>query len=306
MAAKASRFDGPSLEDAPLGSRPFAFVLSGGAALGSWQGGALFALSEESGWRAHSVVGTSAGAINGAAYLQGDLPLLQELWRSIPRARFMKWSLGFRPPRLWSLESVGEYLSEVISEESCRKSRRCWFYPVSSDVANGETFQAEFSPDPAGPWQGPLIEKPLGSMAVPFLFPPARIAHETPGLPARVLVDGHVTSSLFLDRLARRGVRDFVFVNVISEWEMRRPLFSPRGLIGTLIHQLLEAQIENGLEPFRFGFQELGVRAFVLRPSRPLEVSVFRFDANECRAAFDLGIADARTWAANPGPTRVL
>lgn len=306
MVSVPRRFLGPSLDDAPIGSRPFAFVLSGGAALGAWQGGALFALSEEAGWRAHSVVGTSAGAINGAAYLQGDLPMLRELWRSIPRERFMKWSPGLTPPRLWSLDSVGEYLAEVISEETCRRGKRCWYYPVSADLAHGETFQPEFSPDPGGPWQGPLIEKILGSMAVPFLFPPARIEHETPGTRGRVLVDGHVTSSLFLDRLARRGVLDFYFINVISDAEMGRPSYTPRGLIGTLIHQLLEAQIENGLEPFRFGFEESGIRAFVLRPSKPLRVSVFRFDREQCREAFDQGIEDARAWAGNPGATRIL
>jgi predicted acylesterase/phospholipase RssA len=306
VTRKAERFLGPTLSDEPIGSRPFAYVLSGGAALGSWQGGVLHALHEGRSLRAHSVVGTSAGAINGAAYLQGDFDLLRMLWRSIPRSKFMKWSPGVSPPRLWSLDSVRGYLETVISEKACREGGRCWFYPVSADLANGETLQAEFSPDPDGPWEGPLADKLAGSMAVPFLFPPARASHETPGKRDRVLVDGHVTSSLFLDRLARRGVRDFVFVNVISDAEMRAPGFRPRAFIGTLIHQLLEAQIENGLEPLRYGFPELGVRAFVLRPSTPLRVSVFKFDKEECRRAFDQGMRDAGAWFDKPGPTQIL
>ena len=109
-----------------------------------------------------------------------------------------------------------------------------------------------------------------------------------------------------IDGLARRGVRDFIFVNVISDAEMRAPGFRPRAFVGTLIHQLLEAQIENGLEPLRYGFPELGIRAFVLRPSKPLRVSVFKFDREECRRAFDLGMKDAEAWFDNPGTTQIL
>ncbi|PCI39918.1 MAG: hypothetical protein COB53_02370 [Elusimicrobia bacterium] len=306
MAQISTNFDGPSLEQQPLGSRPFAYVLSGGAALGAWQGGVLCALSQEKGWNAHSVIGTSAGAINGAAYLQGDFDLLKELWRSIPRGRFMKRSLGFSPPRLFSLESVKEYLGEVISEERCRQGRRCWFYPVSVDIAHGETLQSEFSPESEGPWQGPLIDKIVGSMAVPFVFPPARVPHEDPSKKMRVLVDGHVTSRLSLGALALRGVRDFVFVNVISHKEMRTSSYSPRGFISTMIHQLLNAQVDNGLEPFRDGFKELGIRAFLLRPSRPLAMSVFKFDKRECRDAFELGERDAVLWGESPNGTQIL
>jgi len=143
-------------------------------------------------------------------------------------------------------------------------------------------------------------------MAVPFLFPPARVPHEDPAKRDRVLVDGHVTSRLFLDRLAVRGVLDFVFLNVISDREMNTPRYSPRGFIGTLIHQLLNAQVENGLESLRFGFKEKGIRAFLLRPSKPLKVSVFKFDKDECRGAFDLGINDACRWGESQESTRIL
>lgn len=299
-------FNGPGLDRVPLGTRPFAYVLSGGAALGSWQGGVLHALSQERGLRAHSVVGTSAGAINGAAYLQGDMALLRDLWRSIPRKRFMKWSVGLFPPRLFSLESVRAYLSEVIDEARCRREKKCWFYPVAVDIASGETVQSEFSPEEDGPWEGPLVDRLAGSMAVPFVFPPGRMPHEDPAQPERVFVDGHVTSRLYLDRLVKRGVLDFVFVNVISAREMRSPAFSPRGYIGTMIHQLLNGQVENGLDSLRHGFPRAGIRAFILRPSRPLRVSVFKFDRGECREAFDLGAADALSWSADPAPTRIL
>ncbi len=306
MAEIAPQFNGPTLDRVPIGTRPFGFVLSGGAALGSWQAGVLYALSRGCGWQAHSVVGTSAGAINGAAYLQGDFDLLKELWRSIPRDRFMKWSPGISPPRLFSLESVREYLKEVISEERCRDGRRCWLYSVAADISNGETFQSEFSPGGDEVWQGPLVDTILGSMAVPFVFPPARLPHENSEKKERVLVDGHVTSRLFLDRLANRGVQDYLFLNVISDLEMNTPAYSPRRYIGTMIHQLLNAQIDNGLEPFRQGFKELGIRAFLLRPSSPLRVSVFKFDKNECRAAFELGEKDAMNWSRNLSETQIL
>ena len=58
------------LDDAPLGSRPLALVLSGGASLSSWQAGVLCALVERHGLSFQDVIGTSGGSINGFAEFQ--------------------------------------------------------------------------------------------------------------------------------------------------------------------------------------------------------------------------------------------
>ncbi|MBI5596592.1 MAG: patatin-like phospholipase family protein [Elusimicrobia bacterium] len=293
----------PSLAEAPLGTRPAALILSGGAALGAWQGGVLWAFDARHGIPFGQVLGTSAGSINGAAYLQGSTALLKELWRDVPRGDFLDLSPRLVPPSLLSLDSVAGYLSGVISEERCRASKRCWFYAVAVDIAGGGTVQAQYSPEPGGPWDGPLLEHILGSIAVPFVFPPRRLAAN--GGPARVFVDGHVTSFVDLAPILDRGALDLVFVSVIGARRAGTPRFGPRGFISTLINQLMRAQVDNSLAAVAHRVASGGVRVFEFAPLEPLDMSVFLFKKEECRRAFDQGAADAALFVGDPGRWRI-
>ncbi|MDE2291348.1 MAG: patatin-like phospholipase family protein [Elusimicrobia bacterium] len=297
MAAPA-----PSVEDAPLGSRPTALVLSGGAALGAWQGGVLWELDRR-GLRFPQVLGSSAGSINGAAYLQGTMDLLKDLWRDVPRKDFLDFKPRLSPPSLLCLDSVARYLRTVISEERCRAGKRCWFTAVSVDVNGGGTVHAEYSPEPEGPWDGPLLEHILGSIAVPFVFPPRRVSRN--GGRPRILVDGHVTCFVDLARLLDRGARDILFVDVFGP-EDARPRFDPRGFISTIINQLMRAQVENSVAAVSGRARAEGVRVFEFYPSRHLDESVFLFKKHECRRLFDLGVRDAAGLVSGAGRFRIL
>lgn len=295
--------EAPSLAEAPLGSRPIALILSGGAALGAWQGGVLWALDQRHGLKFSQVLGTSVGSINGAAYFQGSTELLRELWRDVPREAFLHFSPRLNPPSLLSLDSVERYLSGVISEERCRTARRCWFYAVAVDVNGAGTVQAEYSPEPDGPWDGPLIDHLLGSIAVPFVFPPHHVGAN--GSPERMFVDGHLTSFIDLAPILDRGALDLLFVSVIGRTGGGPPQFSPRGFVSTLINRLMRAQVDNSLGAVAERVGRTGVRVFDLGPSKPLDTSVFLFKKHECRRIFDQGVLDAAALAAEPARWRV-
>ena len=292
----------PSLSEAPLGSRPTALILSGGAALGAWQGGVLWALEKTHGLKFSQVLGTSAGSINGAAYLQDSTELLRELWRDVPREAFLHFAPRLSPPSLFSLDSVGRYLGTVLSEERCRAARRCWFYAVAADVVTGKTIQAEYSPETGGPWDGPLLDHILGSVAVPFVFPPRRVVASRDGA-ERLFVDGHATCFVDLGPLVARGARDLLFVSVIGP-AGRPPALHPRGFISTLINTLMRAQVDNGLAALD-GARAKGLRVFEFCPSSPLDMSVFLFKRHECRRAFEAGAAEAASLVADPGRYRL-
>lgn len=294
--------EAPSLASAPLGSRPTALILSGGASLGAWQGGVLWEL-ERRGLSFGQVLGTSAGSINGAAYFQGDVGLLKELWRDVPREAFLDWTPRLVPPSLLSLESVGRYLSTVLSEEKARAAKRCWFYAVAVDINGAGTVQAEYSPEPGGPWDGPLIDHLLGSIAVPFVFPPHRVPARN-GTPERLFVDGHAGCYADLAPLLDRGALDLLFVNIVSPLE--RPRLRPRGFISTMVNTLMQAQVTNGLAAVKGRLASGGVRVFEFTPSKPLDISVFLFRKHECRRIFDQGVGDAELLLKDPGRYRLI
>jgi len=62
--------------------RRTAFVLSGGGARGSYQGGVLKAAIEY-GFFPEIITGTSIGAMNGAAFIQGITDYMEDLWHNI-------------------------------------------------------------------------------------------------------------------------------------------------------------------------------------------------------------------------------
>lgn len=272
--------------------------------MGSWQAGVMSAFIEN-GLKFHSVLGTSIGAINGAAYFQGIDSRLKEMWRDMPPGAFMRFSPRLGPPSLYSLENVRKYLNGLIDEEVCRRERRCWYYAVSLDISSGGVRQAAYSPEEGGPWDGPLLEHVLGSVAVPFVFPPAKVPAVN-GEPARVLVDGGVTSYARLGPLVERGARDFVFIDIVDAESRRTPRYGPRSYITTLINQMIYAQVHNSLDALRLWRGGEALRAFEFVPSKPLNMKVFSFDPKECRERFDLGTEDAKGHLKNPEAFRIL
>jgi NTE family protein len=78
------------------GPRKRALVLTGGGALGSYQGGVLTGLAAR-GERFDIVVGTSIGAINGAIFSQGDIEKIADLWSNIARYRLIQSVASLRP-----------------------------------------------------------------------------------------------------------------------------------------------------------------------------------------------------------------
>ncbi len=292
----------PTLEESPLGSRPTALILSGGASLGAWQGGVLWEL-ERRGLSFGQVLGSSAGSINGAAYFQGTVGMLKDLWRDVPRESFLDWSPGISPPRIMELASVGRYLRTVLSEERCRAAKRCVYYAVAVDLNGAGTVQAEYSPEPGGRWDGDLIDHILGSVAVPFVFAPWRVAARN-GTPERLFVDGHTSCFVDLAPILDRGALDLLFVNVVSP--VGRPRMSPRGFISTMINTLMQAQVTNALAAVKGRLATNGVRVIEFTPSKPLDISVFLFKKHECRRIFDQGVADADLLFKDPSKYRRL
>jgi len=285
----------------PLGSRPTGLILSGGAALGAWQAGCLYGLVQK-GLGFHSVFGTSIGALNGCGYFQDTMERMWKVWRNMDRGEFFRLRPGLLPMSIFSQPHLRRYLGQHIDEERAKRLKRCWFYVVSTDIASGTTHQACYSPDDAGPWDGPLLDHVMGSISIPFVLPPVRIPLNGHG--DRLLLDGHAKSFINLFPALRRGVKDLLFLSIVHPDELKAPRFGFRSYITTLLNQLLQGQIEHSLEGLRVYTQD--VRAYVFHPTKPLTMKPLSFDKTHCREAFDQGLEDCGALLANPEAWRVL
>lgn len=196
-----------------------AFVLSGGGNQAVAQVGMLQALLER-GIVPDVVVGTSAGAINGAAVAADPTPegveRLAEVWRGLrgdlvfPGSRFSRaWNVLRRSTHLFSNEGVRQVIDLLPAERFDELAVP--LRVVATDLGTGE--EVVFA-------SGPLQPALLASCALPGLYPP--VEHD-----GRRLVDGGVVNNVPL-RHALAGPVDEVFVlNVsggVSDGPIRYPL----------------------------------------------------------------------------------
>lgn len=168
-------------------AQPVAFVLTGGASYGALQVGMLQALTQ-SGIRADLVVGTSAGALNAAAYAADPTPAglarLAGAWENAKRARI------FSPHAADLLPAVLGRRDHLISSDGLRR----WLFaqleldalehaviPLHVIATDLETGQPEVLST------GDALTALLASCAVPGLFPPVRRE-------GQLLVDGGISA----------------------------------------------------------------------------------------------------------------
>lgn len=166
-----------------------AFVLSGGASLGSIQVGMLKSL-EAAGIVPDLIVGTSVGAVNGG-WIAGDYSAdsidgLARLWRSMSRqmvfptnpATGISAILGrsdhlVSPRRLRRM--IGAHLKFTDLESAATP-----FHTVCSDVLTGRSVRLS---------TGPAVDAIAASAAIPGIFPPVAVD-------GTLLIDGGAVQNL--------------------------------------------------------------------------------------------------------------
>ncbi|WP_189762744.1 patatin-like phospholipase family protein [Streptomyces xanthochromogenes] len=195
-----------------------AFVLGGGGALGAYEVGMLRALIE-AGIRPDLVVGTSVGAINGAAIAAEPtmraVTQLGELWGSLGRSGVFSGSVLQRL-RLAARNRTHVYSSAPLREllETWLPARRIEDLDVPFQcVAAGIESAAEH-------WftQGPLVPAVMASCAVPGLLPPLEVDGEH-------FFDGGLINSIPVGRAVAAGART---VYVLQVGRIEQPLQVPR------------------------------------------------------------------------------
>lgn len=195
-----------------------AFVLGGGGLLGASEVGMLQALAE-AGVRPDLVVGSSVGALNGAAIAtdpsRATADRLAELWGELSgRDVFGSGLVG----QLRNLARTGTALHDNTALRSLLEgyaggSRiEDLVVPFQCVAASIERAQAHWFTE------GPVVEAILASCAVPGLLPPVRIGTDH-------YVDGGLVHSIPVGRAVALGATD---IYVLQVGRIERPLAAPK------------------------------------------------------------------------------
>ena len=204
-----------------------AFVLSGGASLGSIQAGMLEALYER-GIRPDLIVGTSAGALNGAFIAERPQTVetahdLGEVWRGLKRGQVFPTNpligaLGFLGARDHLVPDSG--LRRLIRRHAIANRLEETYVPlhvIATDVLRGEDVRLS---------EGPLVDAVMASAAIPGVLP----AVDWNG---RTLIDGGVANNAPISHALDLGADEIYVLPTGSPCELHEP---PRGALAMLVH----------------------------------------------------------------------
>jgi len=247
-----------------------AFVLSGGAGLGAIQVGMLRALYER-GVGPEVIVGTSAGALNGAFIASRPQTVatadeLGAIWRGLRRGQVFPTSpvtglLGFLGARDHLVPESG--LRRLISKHVQGDELEDLPIPlhvVAVDVITGEELRLS---------RGPVLDAVLASCAIPGVLRPVPWEERT-------LMDGGVANNTPISHAVELGARRIYVLPTGHACALAEP---PRSALGMALHAislLTHRRLIDDIERHRDDAQLI-----VLPPPCPLSISPIDFDRAE-------------------------
>jgi NTE family protein len=273
-----------------------AFVLSGGASLGAIQVGMLHALFER-GIAPDLIVGTSAGAINGAFVASREPTVataeaLGDIWRRLRRGAVFPTNpltgfIGFvgRSDHLVPDGNLRRLIARNLEVDRL-EDLRVPLHVVTTDVLSGEELRLS---------RGPAVDAVLASAAIPGVFAPVEVE-------GRRMMDGGVSNNTPICHAIELGADEVYVLPTGYTCALREP---PGGALAMLLHAMsLLIQQRLHLEIELYGDR---ARLVVLPPPCPLEVQAIDF--GHAGELIDRALADSRAFLdaiAGPEPKPAL
>jgi NTE family protein len=268
-----------------------AFVLSGGASLGAVQVGMLRALYER-GIAPNLIVGTSAGAINGAFIASrpqtvATADALAQVWRGLRRTQLFPLNplaglLGFLGAHDHLVPGSG--LRRLIApnlESEQLEDMAIPLHVVAVDVLTGEELLLS---------RGPVLDAVLASAAVPAVLPPVEWND-------RMLVDGGVANNTPLSHAIELGAERIYVLPTGQGCALDE---APRGALAMALHAiglLTQRRLIEDIERHR-----ADCHLIVLPPPCPL--SIQPIDFSHADALIERALHDARDFLESGGEER--
>jgi NTE family protein len=263
-----------------------AFVFAGGGSFGAVQVGMLRELVAH-GVKPDMVVGSSAGAINGAYFAgapdAGGVERLEAVWRGLDRRDVfpitVRSAAAFLMHRQPVVDSSGlrALLEKHLPYRDLEKAPMP-VHVVATDLLHGAMVRLS---------KGPAVEAVLASCAIPAAFPPVVIDDH-------YLVDGAVASNTPVGVAVELGAKRIVVLPTGYACALKEP---PRGAIGCALQAitLLTAhQLVVEIEEFRDQ-----VEIVTVPPLCPLSVSPYDFSRGA--ELIDRASEQTRKWLAKGG-----
>jgi len=177
------------------------FALGGGAALG-WAHVGVLRVTEEVGLEPDFVVGTSMGAIVGAAYCAGLLDDVEAVGRSFGLFNMLgqMWDVGLAKSGWLSGRKATSLLRRYFADR-CIADLAIPFHALATDLVTGEAVLLS---------EGGVVDAIRASMSLPFVYEPVKLG-------GRVLVDGGMKAPVPMQAARSLGADFLLAVHVAGD-----------------------------------------------------------------------------------------
>ncbi len=269
-----------------------AFVLSGGGSLGAVQVGMLRALYER-GVVPDLIVGTSAGAVNGAFIASrpqtvATADALAGIWDRLRRGRVfpvrpLTGLLGFTglQDHLVPQSGLRSLVREHLQHERLEQMP-IPLHVVAVDVTSGEELLLS---------KADALTAVLASAAIPGVLPPVQWA-------GRALMDGGVADNTPISHALRLGAEEIYVLPTGNACALDAPPRSALGMALNALSLLTQMRLISDVEEHRDG----PARLIVLPPPCPLAVQPIDF--SQADRLIERSLSDARAFLAGGGAER--
>ena len=268
-----------------------AFVLAGGASLGAIQVGMLRALYER-GITPDMIVGTSAGALNGAfiasrPQTSATADSLADVWRGLRRGQAFPLNpltglLGFLGARDHLVPASGlRRLVRRHLEFEHLEELPIPLHVVAVDVTTGEELRLS---------RGPALDSVLASAAIPAVLPPVPWGE-------RLLMDGGVANNTPISHAVELGARRIYVLPTGHSCALEEPPGGALGMALQAISLLTHRRLVDDIERHRGDAQLI-----VLPPPCPLDIQPIDFDRAD--ELIESALTDAREFLDSGGEVR--
>lgn len=269
----------------PFALMTIAFVVSGGASLGSIQVGMAQALAEAD-IHPDIVVGTSVGALNAAWFAGGgSADGLQKVWLQLERRDLfpLRPLLGLRAflgraQNFVPADGLRAVLEQNLTYDRLEQAELP-FTVLAADARTGHEVALT---------EGPAVDSILASRALPGIFPPVEIN-------GRLLIDGGIVNNTPITTAIEAGATDVWVLSTGYSCALPAPPGNPLALalhsIGLLVQQRLTIETRTRTYP---------VPVHMIPP--PCPITVTPMDFSQTADLIERARSGTRQWLNNGQP----
>lgn len=267
----------------------YALALSGGAALGAYQAGAIHALYE-AGLKIRYVAGSSIGALNGYLAATGEIEAMLSFWQKIDQKKLITINsftkLFFSgTPSLLTDDLQRKMVEQHVSLEKLKAAGREYICSTIS-INTGKLYffnGAEARTDKE------LQEFILASAAVPGVFPPVRIGDE-------LFMDGGLVRNTPVEALEHKKTDAILAISMEPETYPAEQIQNTAQIALRTLSIFFRSQANDAVQRAMLSRKRRSKKVLLLRPHYPLELQQYEFDQKKISAILEQGYKEAKAF----------